>query len=51
MPKYFDADVLIRKLDTWYKDLADAHGNDDEFVKGYNDAINDIADVPFAKKR
>ena len=48
MPRYFDADVLIRKLDTWYKDLADEHGNDDEFVNGYNNAINDISDVLFA---
>lgn len=46
MSKYVDVDVLVRKLDNWYKDLVDIYGQDDNYVKGYSDAINDIADVP-----
>lgn len=46
MAKYIDFDIAIRKLDTWYNDLVDGRGNDEDFVKGYSEAINDLADVP-----
>lgn len=48
MAKYIDFDIAIRKLGTWYNDLVDGRGNDEDFVKGYSEAINDLADVPAA---
>lgn len=46
MSEYVDVNILVRKLDNWYKDLIDIYGLDEEYVKGYGEAINDIADVP-----
>lgn len=48
MAKYLDFDIAIRKLGTWYNDLAEANGSDDDFVKGYGEAMDDLADVPAA---
>lgn len=48
MSKYLDFDIAIRKLGTWYNDLAEANGSDDDFVKGYGEAMDDLADVPVA---
>ena len=48
MSKYLDFDIAIRKLGTWYNDLAEANGSDDDFVKGYGNAMDDLADVPAA---
>lgn len=48
MAKYINFDIAVRKLGTWYKDLAEANGNDDDFVKGYGEAMDDLADVPAA---
>lgn len=48
MAKYLDFDIAIRKLGTWYNDLAEANGSDDDFVKGYDEAMDDLADVPAA---
>ena len=48
MSKYLDFDIAIRKLGTWYNDLAEANGSDDDFVKGYGEAMDDLADVPAA---
>lgn len=48
MPKYISFDIAVRKLGTWYNDLAEANGSDDDFVKGYAEAMDDLADVPAA---
>lgn len=48
MSKYIDFDIAVRKLGTWYNDLAEANGSDDDFVKGYGEAMDDLADVPAA---
>lgn len=48
MSKYIAFDIAIRKLGTWYNDLAEANGSDDDFVKGYAEAMDDLADVPAA---
>ena len=48
MPKYINFDIAARKLGTWYNDLAEANGSDDDFVKGYGEAMDDLADVPAA---
>lgn len=48
MAKYIDFDIAVRKLGTWYNDLAEANGSDDDFVKGYGEAMDDLADVPAA---
>ena len=48
MAKYINFDIAVRKLGTWYNDLAEANGNDDDFVKGYGEAMDDLADVPAA---
>lgn len=48
MPKYINFDIAVRKLGTWYNDLAEANGSDDDFVKGYGEAMDDLADVPAA---
>lgn len=48
MAKYINFDIAVRKLGTWYNDLAEANGSDDDFVKGYGEAMDDLADVPAA---
>lgn len=48
MPKYIDFDIAVRKLGTWYNDLVGIYGNDEDFVKGYGEAMDDLADVPAA---
>ena len=48
MAKYIKFDIAVRKLGTWYNDLAEANGSDDDFVKGYGEAMDDLADVPAA---
>lgn len=48
MPKYIDFDIAIRKLGTWYNDLVGIYGSDEDFVKGYGEAMDNLADVPTA---
>lgn len=48
MAKYIAFDIAVRMLGTWYNDLAEANGSDDDFVKGYGEAMDDLADVPAA---
>lgn len=48
MSKYIDFDIAVRKLGTWYNDLVGIYGNDEDFVKGYGEAMDDLADVPAA---
>lgn len=48
MAKYIDFDIAVRKLGTWYNDLVGIYGSDEDFVKGYGDAMDDLADVPAA---
>lgn len=48
MAKYIDFDIVVRKLGTWYNDLVGIYGNDEDFVKGYGEAMDDLADVPAA---
>lgn len=49
MAKYIAFDIAVRKLGTWYNDLAEANGSDDDFVKGYGEAMDDLADVQEVK--
>lgn len=46
MPKYIDFDIAVRKLGTWYNDLVGIYGSDEDFVKGYAEAMDNLADVP-----
>lgn len=48
MAKYVAFDIAVRKLGIWYNDLAEANGSDDDFVKGYGEAMDNLADVPAA---
>lgn len=48
MTKYIDFDIAVRKLGTWYNDLVGIYGSDEDFVKGYGEAMDDLADVPTA---
>nr|DAG04031.1 MAG TPA: Arv1-like family protein [Myoviridae sp. ctbEa13] len=48
MAKYIDFNIAVRKLGTWYNDLVGIYGSDEDFVKGYGDAMDDLADVPAA---
>lgn len=46
MAKYIDFDIAVRKLGTWYNDLVGIYGSDEDYVKGYGEAMDDLADVP-----
>lgn len=48
MAKYIDFDIAVRKLCTWYNDLVGIYGSDEDYVKGYGEAMDDLADVPAA---
>nr|DAD78978.1 MAG TPA: hypothetical protein [Siphoviridae sp. ctv4j104] len=48
MAKYIDSDITVRKLGTWYNDLVGIYGSDEDFVKGYAEAMDNLADVPAA---
>lgn len=48
MAKYIDFDITVRKLGTLYNDFVGIYGSDEDFVKGYGEAMDDLADVPAA---
>ena len=46
MPKYIDADALIRLMLERYKTLVDDLGWYDHYTSGYEDAITDVEEAP-----
>ena len=48
MPRYIDADNLIKKMQEQYNDLLNKDGYYDNFTQGYGDALSTVENEPTA---
>lgn len=48
MPKYIDKDKLVNRLDEHYVTIGKKYGFDNEYVRGYGEAISNMDDEPAA---
>lgn len=48
MPRYIDADWIVRRLERWQRRLAETYGKNDEYVLCLGEALMVVDDAPNA---